>query len=311
LDENGYIYRFDRLTIAAPIDLINTPWHGTKTGTKFDDWVIFIGLDWDFPESCVSLPTDKCLKHLACIQNMKAGIKSHQSFLLLDLQELQRALCYICFVYCEGSSHLSVISNAMKGFQGNQFMPHHLSSSLLDTLVWWERMLLQPSFVRKLHPLGKLRDFGIYVDTSTSLGVGFVISEHWYVLLLHKDWKRDGIDICWLEVVALELCFLFLKQLAFKDIYVLVRSDNKGVIGPLTKGRSPNLDINLCARHSFMVKAGCRITTKIVYVPTADNIADTPLPSYLVHKNRLKRSFHLPYDLRSVFIDVDGPPRTD
>jgi hypothetical protein len=314
LGENGYIYRFDRLSIAAPIDPINTPWHGTKTGTRFDDWIVFIGLDWNFPESCVSLPTDKRLKHLARVQNMKAGIETHQSFLLLDLQELHGALCYICFVYCEGSSHLSVISNAMKGFQGNQFMTRHLSSSMLDTLVWWERMLLQPSFVRKLHPLGELRDFGIYVDASTSWGVGFVIGKRWYALQLREDWKRDGIDICWLEAVALELCFLFLEQLAFKDIYVLVRSDNKGAIGALTKGRSPNLDINLCARRSFAVKAGCGITTKIVYVPTADNIADAPsrgLPSHLVDKNRLKRGFHLPFDLRSVFIDVDGPPRTD
>jgi hypothetical protein len=93
---------------------------------------------------------------------------------------------------------------------------------MLDTLVWWERMLLQPSFVRKLRPLGKLHDFGIYVDASTSWGVGFIIGERWYVLPLREDWKRDGIDICWLKAIALELCFLFLKQLAFKDIYVFV-----------------------------------------------------------------------------------------
>jgi hypothetical protein len=46
----------------------------------------------------------------------------------------------------------------------------------------------------------------------------------------------SGIDICWLEAVAFESCFLFIEQLAFKDIYVLVRSDNKGAIGALTKG---------------------------------------------------------------------------
>jgi hypothetical protein len=185
---------------------------------------------------------------------------------------------------------------------------------MLDTLVWWERLLLQPSFVRKLLPLGKLRDFGIYVDASTSWGVGVVIGERWYAIPLCKKWKRKGIDICWLEAVALELCFLFLEQLAFKDIYVLVRSDNKGAIGALTKERSPNLDINLCARRSFAVKAGCGITTKIIYVASADNVADAPsrgLPSHLVNKTRLKCGFHLPYNLRSVFRDVDGPPRTD
>jgi hypothetical protein len=42
------------------------------------------------------------------------------------------------------------------------------------------------------------------------------------MIQLRKKWKHKGIDICWLEGVALELCFLFLKQLAFKDICVLI-----------------------------------------------------------------------------------------
>jgi hypothetical protein len=40
---------------------------------------------------------------------MKTVIEAHQPFVLLELQELHGALCYICFVYSESSSHLSVI----------------------------------------------------------------------------------------------------------------------------------------------------------------------------------------------------------
>jgi hypothetical protein len=47
---------------------------------------------------------------------------------------------------------------------------------MLDTLIWWKRLLL-----------GKLRDFGIYVDASTSWGVGIVISERWYAIQLRKN----------------------------------------------------------------------------------------------------------------------------
>jgi hypothetical protein len=93
--ENSYIYRFNRLTMPVSIDTITTLWHPTKTGSNFANWVVFLGLDWNFPESCVSLPTNKHLKHLAPVQSMKAGIESHQSFILLDLQELHGALCYI------------------------------------------------------------------------------------------------------------------------------------------------------------------------------------------------------------------------
>jgi hypothetical protein len=90
--ENSYVYHFDRLTIEAPIDLINTPWHLMKTGKKFADWMVFLGLDWNFPESRVSLPTDKRLKHLARVQSMKLSIEAHLVFALLNLQELHRAL---------------------------------------------------------------------------------------------------------------------------------------------------------------------------------------------------------------------------
>jgi hypothetical protein len=135
---------------------------------------------------------------------------------------------------------------------------------MLNTLVRWERILLQPSFFRKLHPLGKLRDFGIFVDASMSWGIGIVIGECWYVIPLRDNLKRAGIDICWLEAVVLEPCFLFPEQLVFKDIHVLVRSDNKGAICALTKARSPNFDINLCARRSFAAN-GCGITTKIMW----------------------------------------------
>jgi hypothetical protein len=110
----------------------------------------------------------------------------------------------------------------MAPFRGNRFARRWLSNSVLDTLTWWQKELAKPDYVRKLKPLGPLRDFGIYVDASTSWGVAVVIGERWHAFRLVPGWKRSGIDICWLEAVALELCFMFLEQLNFKDIHVLV-----------------------------------------------------------------------------------------
>jgi hypothetical protein len=99
---------------------------------------------------------------------------------------------------------------------------------------------------------------------------------------------------------------MFLKQLDFKDIHVLVRSDNKGAIGAHEKGCSPNQDINLCARRSFAVTSGSSITPKIIYVPSADNLADAPsrgLPAAHLHgRHHMPRRFKLPWELRSIFV---------
>jgi hypothetical protein len=55
-----------------------------------------------------------------------------------------------------------------------------------------------------------------------------------------------------------------------------VRSDNKGAIGAHNKGCSPNVGINLCVRRTYAISAGLAITPNIIYVPTDDNLADTP-----------------------------------
>jgi hypothetical protein len=94
--------------------------------------------------------------------------------------------------------------------------------------------------------------------------------------------------------------------LDFKDIHVLFRSDNKGAIGAHEKGRSPNQDINLCVRRSFAVTSGSSITPKIVYVPSAKNLADAPSrglsAAHLHERHRMPRHFKLPRELRSIFI---------
>jgi hypothetical protein len=94
----------------------------------------------------------------------------------------------------------------------------------------------------------------------------------------------------------------------YKDLHILIRSDNKGAIGAHQKGRCPNADINLCARRSFALAAGNNITPNIVYVPSADNLADAPsrgLPSGLLAADRMPRTFQLPAELRKVFVGGD------
>jgi hypothetical protein len=156
----------------------------------------------------------------------------------------------------------------MSGFKGNSLTRRHLSNTALKTLLWWEKKLDDASFFCQLAPIGALLDLGIYVDASTSWGIGIVIGTRWYAIPLKTDWKAllPGHDICWLEAVAIELLFMFLDQLDIHDMHLLMRSDNKGAIGAHIKGRSPNVGINLCVHRTYAISAGLSITPKIVYV---------------------------------------------
>jgi hypothetical protein len=231
------------------------------------------------------------------------------AFSLLAIQELHGALCHLCFLYREGRSRVAVFSNAMSGFKGNSLTCRHLSNTALKTLLWWERQLDDASFFRQLAPIGALHDLGIYIDASTSWGIGIIISSRWYAIPLKADWKvlLPGHDICWLEAVTIELLFMFLDQLNIHDMHLLVRSDNKGAIGAHTKGCSSNVGINLCVCWTYAISAGLSITPKIVYVPTDDNLADTPSHGesapHTLQCDRLVRSSQLPAELSLVFID--------
>lgn len=87
---------------------------------------------------------------------------------------------------------------------------HHLSDSFIKTLSWWRERLNDPLAFRQLYPVGPLYDHGIFVDASTSWGIGLIIADSWHAFQLVTDWKLPGHDICWLESVALELAFYFL-----------------------------------------------------------------------------------------------------
>lgn len=303
----AYKYRFDRDTSLALIDGINAPWHPTKTGKTYGDTIVFLGLLWDLVERRVSLTEPKRIKYLALVSSFLARADRSESFSLLELQTLHGTLVHVCFIHESGSSHLPVFSNLMAHYKGNISALRHLSSSARHTLRWWKHRLADPDVFRQLRRIGPLRDEHIFVDASTSWGLGFVIGRKWYSLKLKDGWKEPGRDICWLEAIALEILYLFLVQLDFRDVHLLVHSDNKAAIGALSKSRSPNLHLNLCARRAFATTSFYSIVPKLAYVESKLNPADRPsrgLPSFPLDK-RLTRRFELPPDLAELFVDGD------
>ncbi|KAF7314413.1 hypothetical protein MKEN_00914100 [Mycena kentingensis (nom. inval.)] len=310
--QDGYNYRFDRNTITAPVDPIRVPWHLTKTGYKFEFTTIFLGWFWDLLLRRVSLPEQKRLKHLKRVVDLLVRIESRQRISLHELQVVHGSLCHLCFGYPEGASRLAVFSNAMSGFQPHPERARYQSDSVLSALKWWRKRLENPNHYRRLDPIPPLQDLGIYVDASTSWGIGIILGSRWHAFRLKPDWKKPGRDICWLESLAIELAVLFLIQLRYSNLHVIIRSDNTGAIGAHSKGRSPNVDINLCTRRTYALTSAHLIIPELVFVPTADNHADAPsrgAPSaFTPSSSFLPRLFQLSDTFLEIF-DLDWDHR--
>ena len=113
-----------------------------------------------------------------------------------------------------------------------------------------------------------------------------------------SEWKVNGRDIGWAEMVAVELAARYLDQAGTRNADILVRGDNMGVVGAFERGRSRNYQVNDSIRRTEVVCMACNIRIKLQYVNTKENRADevsrgTPSPRLLP----LRTSFSLPPEL--------------
>lgn len=235
---------------------------------------------------------------------LEAAIRS-KTFNIRDIQVIHGTLVHIAFVFPDGSSHLPVISNFMSKFHGHEFLRFHVSDAFIQTLQWWRQRLTNPLGFRQLHPIGPVLDYGIFVDASTTWGIGIIIGDLFHAFQLAPNWKLLGRDICWLETLALELAFYFFCQLNFHSRHILIHSDNNGAIGAHSKGRSPNLAINLSVRRSFNVLSEMLIIPDYAYITSEDNPADpisrgeSGFPNY----SYISQHFDMLVELQDIFLN--------
>lgn len=305
--EDVFSYRHDRDSSMGLIESLRIPWHPEKTGKVFTSVFVFIGFLWDLPHRRVSLPDSKRLKYLFRVNTMITRINSHDTFTLVELQEIHGCLIHVCFIHSDGSSRLPPLSNSMSTYRGNEHIRRHLSDSVKKTLLWWKRRLEDPIYFRQLRQLKPLTDLGIFVDASTDWGIGILFGGKWWTLQLRPDWKIEGQDICWLEAIAIELALYFVVSEGFSDTHLLISSDNQGAIGALKKGRSRNSAINLCVRRTTALLSSHFIIPSLRYIESNKNPAD-PLSRGILGPPslRMTRSFSLPSDISPFFLKDVG-----
>jgi hypothetical protein len=300
--ENNYSYLYDRDECIRRIQDLRVPWHPEKGDLQFLFVTDCIGFRWDIPQRQVSLPPPKRLKFLERVRVFLDKFSGHRCH-LNDIESIHGSLCHVAFVYLDGRSRLPSLSNFAASFKGDEYIMCYAPPSVISDLQFWLNALKRDDVSHKLTPRGEIQDLGIYVDASTSWGIGIVIDGSWAAFQLKPDWKVSGHDICWLETVAIELLIYFLEQMGYQNVHLRIHSDNKGTIGALSKGRSRSRPINLAIRRTLAVLYPLFISPDIVFIPSAENLAD-PIsrgdlgpPEKMLHPK-----FMLPDELKQFFV---------
>ena len=302
--EDGFRYDYDRAEAMSRISPLCVPWHKDKGDLHFLYITNFIGFRWDLSSRHVSLPEEKRLKFHNRVRIFLEFFTGHPCS-LLDIQRIHGSLCHVTFVYTQGRSRLPSLSNFIASFSGNDFTRRYVPKSMITDLKWWLRVLDTPGFYRKLLPRSPCQDMGIFVDASTSWGIGIVIAGNWAAFKLCEDWKVTGRDICWLETVAIEILIYILDAMGINNTTLLIHSDNQGAIGSIAKGRSRNFHINLSIRRAYVVLASQFITPELIYIASEHNPADPISRGELGStESRITVSFSLPDELRPLLLDV-------
>ncbi|KAJ3505787.1 hypothetical protein NMY22_g17457 [Coprinellus aureogranulatus] len=306
--DGGYRYDYDRADVVRVLERLGFPIHKEKGDGIFRSSVDFIGFHWDIEGKEVSLPEKKRRKFLRRVEDFLASFGGAKACSRRDVERIHGSLCHVAFVYVEGRSRLSSLCNFMSDFnrphRDPDFTHLHLTTSVHSDLQWWADTLFYTDRVRSIRNRGPPVDRNVYVDASTSWGIGIWIDGWWAMLKLYSDWKEreKGRDICWLETVAIELVLYILIGKGVKEEHVLIHSDNQGTVGSVSKGRSRNHHINHSVRRIYDTCVPTGITPSLVYVKSELNPADPLSRGEQGPREKKLQTSHitLPADLRSV-----------
>jgi hypothetical protein len=265
-----YTYAYDLCSMKEMISDLGVPWHTSK-GQDFAFTAEYIGFFWHIADRSVSLTDEKRLRFKGRVDEFLRTYEKQRATEKAVLM-ISGSLSHIAFVYSHGRSYLSSLYTFAGSFQ-SKWASRYVPASVRSDLIQWSKMLNAP-FSRSLVPKGVTQDLGIWVDASTSWGIGVIFGGQWDAWKLVDGWAGPGRDIGWLEAVAVEIVCLMIEARGHRDEDVLVRSDNVGVIGAFKKGRGRNFMVNFSIRRTDVLLVDNNLSLSFEYVRSEINLAD-------------------------------------
>jgi hypothetical protein len=257
------------------------PWAADKHA-PFASTFLYIGFSWDLEKKTIQVPEKKKTKYLGKLAEWIEGYAPT----LEEVESLAGTLQHVCLAVPEGRSRLPSFWRFKKSFGRStcpRFVKIKLPAYLLKDIEWWQGYLSNPFCGSKVIAPATPSELSVYVDASTSWGIGIIVNGSWFAWELIGDWRalsqsdvEDRRSIGWAEMVAVELATLYLIAAGWGGHHLIINSDNMGVVGALLGGRSRNAEQNaaLCRIVESMLSSSMWITP--VYVNTLANPADGP-----------------------------------
>lgn len=302
-----YLYDFTFMkNVSSPLGV---SWHPTKF-TPFSDSVSYHGFEWHLPSKSVSLSHEKRTKLVNKLLAFAIPSNTHSK---REVLSILGSLYHASFVYREGRAYLVNYIQWAKKYpidddaRKDSYLKYHSPHSAITDSKWWLRTLAFDSFAHSVAFRPTSTDLNIWVDASTSFGVGILIDGRWDAWKIRSSSIREepGRDIGWLEALAIEFTVQHIVTMGFRSIDLVVRSDNQGVIGSYGKGWSHGRFINESLRRVIPQLLLHDISLSIVYVESASNLSD-PISRGIFPSNdsHLNTKIVLHSELASLFVHI-------
>jgi hypothetical protein len=249
------------------------PWAPAKF-VDFSTSFLYIGFLWNLATKRVELPDKKKQKYINRLEPWTLG----SLHTVKEAEQIIGTLNHVCLVVPEGRSRLVSLYKFRSGFKTHHSheAKHKLTSAASSDLSWWRQRLSDEfvgmGIIRPPQPLST----SLFVDASTSWGIGIILDGKWLAWQFKEGWNLENREIGWAEMVAVELAIRTLITGKFSNCHVIVRSDNKGVVGALAAGRSRGTQQNLILREIVKLIQDNVLWISTIWISTTDNPADGP-----------------------------------
>jgi hypothetical protein len=293
--EGRFVYKYDEKIFFELGDELGWIWEPTKH-TPFSQRFTHIGFDWNLDEKTVSLPEAKHVKYLAKLDPWMEGASVTRK----ATEDIVGTLNHCTYVVPPGRSRLVSLYRltALFNWTRSPYVKLKVEQDVARDIEWWRRELSAPRVVLQIREPPPMQEDEIFVDASTSWGIGLTYRGRWLAWKYKEGWFSEGRCIGWGEMVAIELALRTLVVSKVSKAHLHLRSDNKGVIGALAAGKSYNTQENAILQQILRLYHEHEIWFTITYIPSKENPADPMSRGEFPSKRKLigsppKIPFHL------------------
>lgn len=286
-----YHYSYDASLVFDTANYLGLPWSIPKFH-DFDNSFTYLGFLWNISDRTVQLSEAKKIK----FANRCTSWLSEHKRTLKSAQILLGSLNHCCLIYRSARTRLHHLRSFVARFppDASPFLSISIPILLKSDISWWNAELSKPFFGCSVASPPSILPLDIFVDASTSWGIGILINSKWAAFKISSEAFSSALSIGWAEMVAVELAVSLLCSVHPRKSHFLIHSDNQGVIGAINSSfsRGASQNASLSRLSSTLLNHDSFLST--AYIRSKDNPADPvsrgiipPIASRLNTKIRL------------------------